>query len=152
MHVTDDLGVDCVQSDPDYDLKNCLDGTDSIDGIYNNVDHSCKYYEMEDFLHEFCHEPRKFSTLSFNIRSLPGSWVEFRDLIIEANKGNFKFSVVAVQEVWNVPPNVSYDLPGYKPFCYKIRNPSGLNSNAGGGVGLWVDQDLEYEELKELCF
>ena len=72
------------------------------------------------------------------------------DLITGVNKGNFKFAVVAIQEVWNVPPNASYNLPGYKPFYYKIRDPSGLNSNAGGGVGLWVNDELEYEEIKEL--
>ena len=150
MNQADDFGVDCVLSDPNYDLKNCLDSAQSVDGVYNNVEHSCKYYDMEEFIHEFSHEPRKFSTFSFNIRSLPGNWIELQDLITGVNKGTFKFAVVAVQEVWNVPPNASYNLPGYKPFYYKIRDPSGLNSNAGGGVGLWVDDELEYEEIKEL--
>ena len=70
--------------------------------------------------------------------------------MMSVNKNNFKLSVVAVQEVWNVPPGTSFDLPGYKPLFYKIRDPSGLSTNAGGGVGLWVDEDLEYEEIKEL--
>ena len=152
MIEAENLGVDCVRTDPNYDLKNCYMGTDSDsdDGLYGSVAHSCNYYEIEEFLHRFSHEPRKFSTLSFNIRSLPGNWIDFRDLVIDVNKNNFKLSVVALQEVWNVPPGASFDLPGYKPFFFKIRDPSGLSSNAGGGVGLWVDEDLEYEELKDL--
>ena len=45
---------------------------------------------------------------------------------------------------------MTYDLSGYKPFCYKIRDPLGRNNNAGGGIGLWVDDGLEYEEIEEL--
>ena len=113
MDEAGDLGVDCVRSNPNYDLKNHIDSAESNDNIYRNVEHSCKYYEMGEFLNEFSYEPRKFSTLSLNVRSLPGNWTDFRDLVVGVNNNNHKFSVVAIQEVWNVPPGALFDLPGY---------------------------------------
>ena len=150
MAVEGDLGVDCVQSNPAYDFKTYLDNSGANGTVYDNVDHSCTYYEPEDFHHEFCHGDRKFSTFSLNVRSLPNKWCDFRDIVSNLNGNNFKFSIVAIQEVWNVPLGMTYDLPGYKPFCYKIRDPLGRNNNAGGGIGLWIDDGLEYEEIEEL--
>ena len=146
----DNIGVDCVRSNSDYDFKNLFDDPDANDGLFKNNNHVCSYYEVEEFQAEFSKESHKFSTLSYNVRSLPGKWNEFKDFISSVNHDKFKFSVVAVQEVWNVPPGVNYDLEGYKPFEYKIRNPSGRTGNAGGGVGIWVDSDLEYEVIEDL--
>ena len=86
---------------------------------------------MEEFQNDFSQEIHKFSTLSYNIRSLPGKWDEFKNFIRNVNHNRFKFSVIDVQEVWNVPRGVCYDLMGYKPFEYKIRDISGRNTNAG---------------------
>ena len=35
-------------------------------------------------------------------------------------------------------------------FCFKIRDESGMNSNGGGGVGLWVDSSYDFELINEL--
>ena len=94
---------------------------------------------------------KQVSTFSQNIRSLPGKFSDFLEqMSFFLNNGNFKFTVISITEVWNVPKNVNFDLPGYRPFDFKIRDNSGLNSNSGGGVGLWVDQDFEYDNLENL--
>ena len=113
-----DLGVDCVRDDPAYDFKhrNILD---SDDNLYSLTEHSCNYYEIDEFNSEFT--ARSFSSFSYNIRSLPNKWNNFRDLIHNLNNNDSKFSVVALQEIWNVPPGVSFDLPGYRPFSFKNR-------------------------------
>ena len=152
--VMDDIGVDCVRSSELFDFKNKFDDTEDSEGIYNNTEHSCLYYDMDEFRSKFCRDltlgSSKFSTFSLNIRSLPGKWEEFRDFVSCLNGKNFRFSVIAVQEVWNVPRGLNYDLVGYKPFEYRIRDPSGLDGNAGGGVGIWVDNNLEFEILDSL--
>ena len=112
--------------------------------------HECSYYETDEFREEFVQNMCKFSSLSLNIRSLPGKWSEFRDYISDLNGNDFKFSVIAIQEVWNVPKGVCFELDGYKPLEFRIRDPSGLNGNAGGGVGLWVDNELEYDVIEKL--
>ena len=125
MNEEDNLGVDCVQSDPHYDLKNCFQGTDSEESVYCNVQHSCRYYEIDDFVQKFSHEARKFSTLSFNVRSLPGSWVDFRDLMRSVNKNNSKLSVVAVQEVWNVPLGLHLTFLAISLFSIRLETHRG---------------------------
>ena len=144
------LGVDCVRSNSEYDFKCQFDDPDTNDGLYKDDNHSCAYYEINEFRTEFSQDTHMLSTLSHNVRSLPGKWNEFKNLISNVTCDKFKFSVIAVQEVWNVPVGVRYDLEGYKPFEYRIRHPSGLVGNAGGGVGFWVDNDLEYEVLEDL--
>ena len=94
----DDLGVDCVQSNPIYNLKTRLDDSDAVDGIYDNVEHVCNYYDPGVFHREFCNDKYKFATFSYNIRSLPNKWVDFQNMISDLNKNEFKFSVIAVQE------------------------------------------------------
>ena len=53
---------------------------------------------------------------------------------------------LALQEIWNVPPNCNFTANGYHPLVYKIRDNSGLNPNAGG-VGLIISAKYEYEIL-----
>ena len=146
----DDLGIDCIRSSTLFDFKSKFNDTEYNDNIYSNTDHNCSYYEVNEFKKEFVQGSCKFSSFSLNIRSLPGKWSEFRDYIINLNSNNFKFSVIALQEIWNVPRGVCYNLDGYKPLEYKIRDPTGLNGNAGGGVGIWVDDDLEYDIIDKL--
>ena len=143
----DSIGLDRVESDTLFDLKHRMN-EDNNEGIYFNIEHSCKYYEVEEFANSF-KDNDKFSTLSLNIRSLTGKWMEFKELISSFSDSH-KFSVIALQEVWNVPKGMSYSLPGYKPFEYKIRDNTGRNSNAGGGVGLWVKNNIEYEILNQI--
>ena len=76
------------------------------------------------------------SYYSHNIRSLPGHWNDHNELLSTLYKDtSFKFTCIALQEIWNIPSGVSYDLPGYHKLAYKIRDESGMNANAGGGIG-----------------
>ena len=75
-------------------------------------------------------------SFSSNVRSLPGKWNGFPNLIDNLNFNEFQFTGIALTEIWNVPPNFSFNLPGYSPLIYSIRDKSGQNGNAGGGVGM----------------
>ena len=66
------------------------------------------------------------------------------------NTESFKFTVISVTELWNVPPEVVYQLPGYSPLHFTIRDKSGLNMNSGGGVGLWVDSNYSFEPIEKI--
>ena len=133
-------------------FKNIIVDNDDDDSIspYNAIGHTCNYFEQEEFTKKTESLNFKFSTFSNNIRSLPGKFSEFSELINSLNTKNFKFSVIALQEIWNVPPNSDFSIPGYNKFEFKTRDPTGLNSNAGGGVGLWVDNSLSYKPLEHL--
>ena len=151
---TNNVSLDRVQTDVNYDFKNTLlNDTDDDDSTpYHNIGHNCRYYEQDEFQNNFKNLSKQTSFFSLNVRSLPGKWSEFRQLITELNKDSFRFSVLALQEIWNVPKGTNYDLPGYKPFHFSIRDPSGTNGNAGGGIGLWVDENLEFEPIKVIIW
>ena len=120
-------------------------------GLYNaNNGHNCEYYEPEQFLQKVLNlDFNHFSTISLNIRSLPGNWIELRQLISSMNKGSFKTTLICLQEIWSVPEH--FHLPGYKPFHFKVRDTSiSKRGNMGGGVGLWVDEAFEFEPIDSI--
>ena len=89
-------------------------------------------------------------SFSSNVRSLPGKWNGFPNLIDNLNFNEFQFTGIALTEIWNVPPNFSFNLPGYSPLTYSIRDKSGQNGNAGGGVGMWIDSSYNFEVIDKL--
>ena len=146
------IGLDQVQTDENFNLKNLMSDETNDDDIspYHNSGHTCKYYELEEFQNEFHSVSKQMSFLSQNIRSLPGKWSEFGQFISDLNKDQFKFSVIALQEIWNVPKGINFIIPGYKPLHYTIRDSTGLNNNAGGGVGLFVDENYDFEPIPKI--
>ena len=62
--------------------------------------------------------------------------------IFSLNLGENKPSLIALQVIWNKPANLSIDLTDYHQLYFTIRDKQGLNCNAGGGVGLWVEKSL----------
>ena len=148
--IMNNTGLEHVQTEPNLNLKTLMNDEDTNDNLYNNIGHTCRYYEEDEFQIKIKNLSQQISTFSQNVRSLPGKWSDFCEQISSLNYEKFKFTVIGVQEVWNVPLGVNFDLPGYRPFHFTIRDKSGLNGNAGGGLGLWVDNNFEYEPLKEL--
>lgn len=130
-------------------LRNTLD-TDELP-IYKQQGHLCKYYEVEEFQVKVKDITNSFSTLSLNVRSLTGKLSEFKELISELNHESFNFSIIAIQEVWNIPDHLNTELPGYKPPVFKLRSSKNRNkNNIGGGVGLWISDKHEFEILKDI--
>ena len=67
------------------------------------------------------------------------------DIIYSAKP--LKFSVLAFQEIWNVPK--TFSIPGYYKFEYITRDKNGPpNPNCGWGVGIFIDEKYaDYEIL-----
>ena len=83
--------------------------------------------------------------LSQNIRSLGANFTKLEDLINEL-KG--QVSIIALQEIWKCPDRSLFRLPGFQQLELKTREVI----KTGGGVGFWVDNDLEYELLPDSPF
>ena len=101
------INLDRLQTESDFDFKQSL--LDSEDDVtpYLNIGHSCNYYTQDEFIEKTERISCKFSTYSHNIRSLPGKWSEFGNLIKSLNSNNFKFSIIAIQELWSIPTGTS---------------------------------------------
>ena len=93
------------------------------------------------------HNKNSFAIASLNIRSLPGQWDALKLLLQELNSGTVKINCLCLQEVWCVPPYEDFALNGYHPIF--LRDPSGRNRNAGGGIALWCDLDLACTNLPD---
>ena len=120
------------------------------DSVYENNIHNCQYYDENEINKKFNNiSTEQFSILSLNIQSLPGKFNEFQTFLA-STLGKFKPSVIAIQEIWNKPTNCSFDLSDYHPLHFTIRDKQGLKSNAGGGVGLWVEKSLCFEPINSI--
>ena len=52
-------------------------------------------------------------------------------------------AAICLQEIWST--HASIELPGYHPMEYYSRDMDGIaNPNCGGGVGIYVRNDLSY--------
>ena len=87
-----------------------------------------------------------FNLMSLNIRSLSSSYDSLYDLLSTAKT---KFSIITLQEVWSVAR--SYDLPDFHPLQCQTRDQNEpLNANCGGGVGIYINRNLDFEPLPQL--
>ena len=117
--------------------------------IHFNIDGRCSYY-VEDKFNDILQNETTISReqsnhLSFfhlNIRSLQNKIDELSTLLSTLN---IKFSVVGITETWlrDSSPGVSID--GYN-FVYKNRL-----ARSGGGVGLYVSDNLDYRIRTDIC-
>ena len=105
---------------------------DENDNIESSVLKNCNYVDFDTFILENIDYKNKFSVYSNNIRSLPNKWNDFLQNIEDFSLKDFKFSVICLQEIWNIPPTFTPVLPGYKPIVYNIRDSTGRNMNSGG--------------------
>lgn len=148
------IGLDRVRSEKAYNFKNNLNNNafedEESSSIYNDTGHTCEYFEIEEFIEQTRSADKQISFFSQNVRSLPGKWFDFANQMQSLNTESFKCTVISVTELWNVPPDVVYQLPGYSPFHFTIRDNSGLNMNSGGGVGLWVDSNYSFEPIEKI--
>ena len=78
-----------------------------------------------------------------NIRRLNCKLDHFQCLLASINN---KFSVIGISEAWLRGTTHHADINGYD-FVHKHRS-----DKTGGGVGLYIDSDLEYKLRDELCF
>ena len=105
----------------------------------------CSYIPVSDLSSHL--NPGAFNLLSLNARSLPGCIDRLRDFI--ADSAADTFAAICIQEVWSAKKTLA--LPGYKPLFSQTRDQNGLaNSNIGGGVGIFVKENIESEVLQEL--
>ena len=111
------LDLDSVRSSDLYNLKSKIKDDDfeednsNNDSIYSGIGHDCSYLEPGEFKNKLASRASKkgFSYYSHNVHSLCGSWQDLNELLINLQPETFKFSCIALQEIWNVPPSVALE-------------------------------------------
>jgi exonuclease III len=82
----------------------------------------------------------KISVLSLNAQSINNKFQVIRDVTYQIQP-----IILAIQEIWGKNDSTDYSISSYhKP---EMRARAGGN-NAGGGVGIWIRKDLDFEIIK----
>ena len=106
----------------------------------------CDYFSENQFNELFDKTCSSFSNclslLHLNIRSLPCNYDNFTRFLANIDG---KFSTMGVSETWLKDSGYSFDIEGYD--C--IHNPR--PNRIGGGVGIYVDNDLEFKPCPDLA-
>jgi len=133
-----------IQGDMYQDLKSSLNDVE----LLNNLDgKTCKYYDIDEFQTKFKNNSDNFSVFSLNIRSLTGKLNEFQEFISELNYQDFNFSVVSIQETWDIPIHLNTDMPGYKPLIFKTIETI-LGEELDVGLEIFTRPKIKYHTLK----
>ncbi|XP_068757218.1 uncharacterized protein [Montipora capricornis] len=129
-------------------LNASLTQTDSLDPDihFNARETPCDYFienQFNEMLKREQYSDADFSLLHLNIRSLQRNINNLTNLLssLEIN-----FSIVGISETWLSDSFHSVDIDGFR-FVHKYRQ-----SRPGGGVGLYVSNDIEFKERKDFCF
>ena len=69
---------------------------------------------------------------------------KFQDLRDLAN--STKATVMAIQETWGKNPTTDYSIKGFHRPEFKLRTGEGMN--LGGGVGIWIRDNQDYDNIK----
>ena len=132
--------------DNDIDL---VLGTDQNElRLNSSIGHDCKYFDLDEFKDLISGCKENFSLFNLNIRSLPNKVSELEELILDTlSNDTFKFSIISLQEIWQIKCKNQINLEGYHPLIYKERD-----GRKGGGVGMYIDSKFRYETIEEFSF
>ena len=106
----------------------------------------CDYFTESQF-NELFHKTRStfsncLSLLHLNIHSLSRSYDNFTSFLANIEG---KFTIMGVSETWLKDSGYSFDIMGYD----FIHNPR--PNRIGGGVGIYVNIDLEFKPRPDLA-
>ena len=118
--------------------------------FYNSIDFhlsKCNYYEESSFAQiapNMANLSQSLSLCHLNIRSIKknlSNFVTYMDCL------GFRFSIIGLSETWMKDDICDlYGIEGYELF--EKHRPT----KAGGGVGLFIAQNVEYTKRDDLCF
>ena len=121
------------------DRSNWEDDDDN-NNIHVAISGGTKTIGLEDF------KPgRQLKIISFNARSINNKFLGIRNA---THKIDPEF--LCIQETWGRNANTDYSVRGYHAPVFKTRKYN--NMNAGGGVAIWVRQDISYERVTSPFF
>ncbi len=129
-----------LAADPNFDFINSirheLDGIDDdnqfnpfLDSPYDNSTFQCTYVDPFKFVIDY-KNVKNISIMTLNVQSLNAKFNDLFELIATLTKNNCSPDVLCLQELWQFPSDVDFQLPGYSKLNYKLRG----NGVQGGGL------------------
>ena len=144
------VGTDSLKTDSRFDFLSFFNEKDEEDAVpdsffinnqcspYANTTINCNYIDTD----KICKlQTDKILVLSLNIQSLPSKFLELSELVNEFTSCP---DVICLQETWKVINNAMFPLVNYHNLETNTRSVA-----RGGGVGIYVKQNLSYKILKQ---
>ena len=133
-----------------YLQRNCEYEYEGIPFPMANYANNCKYVSQESFTDLYITKKtckHLLSAFSLNCRSLSANWDSYNELLANINSSKFAFDLLGISELFNLPPDLSFELEGYHDIICKNRDP---NDSVRGGVGLYIKKDIIYKDRPDL--
>ena len=151
--MTGDANLQEIQTDKNFNLLNSFNDNNYESDIYSQTNHSCEYLSELEFHSKITNvKNNHFSLLSFNIQSINSKWQEFKTFLASTFDKNLP-SLLLLQETWlKSDEGKSFILDEYKSYFVNRddRGSIGGRESRGGGVGLFIRKDYQFEILDEL--
>jgi hypothetical protein len=134
-----EFSIDAISADPKYDFLNSLftneepNFYDYSESPYDICNINSSYTTETDFI-KLKNMKNQLSVMSFNIQSISAKYDEFRNFIALLQSKCCEPDVICLQELWQFPSDINFNLPGYHPLVFELRK-GGVQ---GGGVGMYV--------------
>jgi len=131
------FNLDAIINNPDLNLNRIFsmgdEGDDDDEQNFNpfNTQFNATYADEKQFS-ESRSNRGNFSVLSINIQSLSAKFQSLQLFIENLSKNKKEPDLICLQEIWNIPDFIEFNLNGYHPLIFKSRQ----NSVQGGGG--WV--------------
>ena len=126
-------------------LNNNLDPDENLLDEFNHT--ACEYYiedQFNEIIRNECSSANLgFSTLHLNIRSISKNISRLTDWLCGLA---ITFSAIGITETWLQNADHNVDINGYN-FIHNHRK-----NKTGGGVGLYLKNDLQFKNRKDLHF
>ena len=147
------MGIDDILSDPRFNFLSMFAEDEVNDAVpdsffinnhctpYSNIYLNCSYTEVENLKNL---DSTKFTVMSLNIQSLPAKFNDFSELLTEFSCFDSCPEIICLQETWNVIDNSLFPLNFYQPLLTNLRQGA-----RGGGVGIYVKENLSYKLLNK---
>ena len=117
-----DFGTGTIDWDPKFYFLTKINSNEDEDEdfLFNNPDYSpylendftCTYIGTDHF--SKINLADKISVLSLNIQSLPAKFNELNDMLNELSTSNFTPEIICLQETWQIPDPLLYQLSNYQ--------------------------------------
>ena len=154
--VTDNISIDRVRTDSEYDfinLHNSVNGNNGNDdelfddSPFGDLNSTCEYFTPEQFCETIDPTDRHLSSFCINCQSINAHWDGFQNLMLGLSTEEFHFDIIGITEIFKIHNNINYNIEGYHTLQFNTRPP---NSDGRGGVGLYINNDLQFEKRTDL--
>ena len=108
----------------------------------------CKKLDVQCFLDKNGHNTDCFTCVSLNTRSLVNKFPDVKDFLSDLNSKKLDISLIAFQEIWSIPNNLSISIDNYSALHFTSRDSLGTNVNCGEGIGLLYITIFDLSQLR----